>query len=137
MIKKLLNNIRGISYGITFPAVIHMHPKKKDLLDIIVFPHIDLLDPMKSTLFNKAAIDMKERFTGRHAMVDICPIRDIINLAGITLFGESAEALTWLERLHCVKIADLHPEIARQLPYRINMVFSGGDYAYPWIDSDD
>ncbi|MGA5952447.1 hypothetical protein ACPB4E_13215, partial [Escherichia coli] len=64
--------------------------------------------------------------------VDICAIRDIVELAGINLWGEAAAAYKWLERLHCVSFSDMSADIALMVPHKINMVFAGGNYTYPW-----
>lgn len=118
--------------GSRFPAVVRMHEKKPTLFEMLTFPHVDLSDPMQATLFMKAAKEMHERLTGNHSMVDVCAINKIIQLADLTLWGPSAEAYEWLHKLHCVQFRDMHPDIAMQVPHRINMVFSNGDYQYPW-----
>ncbi|WP_213841875.1 hypothetical protein [Enterobacter hormaechei] len=122
----------GIGISSQFPKVVRMHEKKRSLFDMIVFPCIDLCDPMQATLFMKAAKEMQERMTGHYCRVDICSINEIIELAGMTLWGRSAEAHEWLHKLHCVRFRDMHPDIAVQVPHRINMVFANGDYQYPW-----
>lgn len=122
----------GIGVSCQFPVVLRMHEKKQSLFDMIVFPCIDLSDPMQATLFMKAAKEMQERMTGHYCRVDICSVNEIIQLSGMTLWGRSAEAHEWLHKLHCVRFMDMHPDIAMQVPHRINMVFSNGDYQYPW-----
>lgn len=122
----------GISAQSWNAVVIKMHGKSTGLFDVIVFPHVDLSDPMLETLFKTAVKKMHDSMTGARSQISICPIDDIIDLAGLTLYGKAAEAYAWLRKLHCVKFADMHPEIAQQVPYRINMVFAGGDYSYPW-----
>lgn len=110
--------------------VLNMNAKKKSLFEAIVFPHLDLTDPMISTLFSKSIREMEESFV-KYKHVNICPVRDISELAGLNLTGKASEAFEWLYKLHCVNFRDLHPEIARQIPHRINMVFANGDYEYP------
>ncbi|HDR2863386.1 TPA: hypothetical protein QCK11_003381 [Enterobacter asburiae] len=122
----------GIGDSCQFPVVLRMHEKKRSLFDMIVFPYIDLSDPMQATLFMKAAREMQERMTGHYCRLDICSVNEIIQLAGMTLWGRSAEAYEWLHKLHCVRFKDMHPDIAMQVPHRINMVFANGDYQYPW-----
>ncbi|ENG0844490.1 TPA: hypothetical protein ACUKPW_003100 [Escherichia coli] len=114
------------------PSVIPMNNRRETLLDVVVFPYIDLSEPMKATLFRKYLGDFKRRFTGVNGMVDICAIRDIVELAGINLWGEAAAAYKWLERLHCVSFSDMSADIALMVPHKINMVFAGGNYTYPW-----
>ncbi len=114
------------------PSVIPMNNRGETLLDVVVFPYIDLSEPMKATLFRKYLGDFKRRFTGVNGMVDICAIRDIVELAGINLWGEAAAAYKWLERLHCVSFSDMSADIALMVPHKINMVFAGGNYTYPW-----
>lgn len=133
--QKTLNRISvifGFNEKNTHPAVVPMRGQKINLMDLIAFPCIDLSDPMKATLFKQAIYEMEHRFTGVYGRIDICTIRDIVNLAGINLWGESADAYRWLDRLHCVAFENMHPDVARQVPHRINMVFAGGDYTYPW-----
>ncbi|AUV42567.1 hypothetical protein [Citrobacter freundii complex sp. CFNIH9] len=132
VIQKAVNRFLGTSNTLENVALIRMHEKKQTFFEAIIFPYIDLSDPMKATLFNKAISDMEYRFIGIYGRVDICTIRDIVGLAKIILTGESARAYRWLDKLHCVEFADMHPDIAMQVPHRINMVFSGGDYQYPW-----
>ena len=132
VLTKAISLVFGAKTAEQFPVVIKMHSQKASLYDAIIFPYIDLSDPMNETLFRKITSDMERTFTGSYARVDICAIRDILNLARITLWGRAAEAFEWLHRLHCVSFADMHPEIAAQVPHRINMVFASGDYAYPW-----
>lgn len=115
-----------------FPAVIRMHEKKQSLFDMIVFPYVDLSDHLQATLFMKAAKEMRERMTGHYSRVDICSVNEIIQLTGMTLWGRAADAHEWLNKLHCVAFKDMHPEIAMQVPHRINMVFANGEYQYPW-----
>lgn len=128
-----ISDIFGINQKNIHPAVIPMRGKKIIFLDLIVFPYIDLSNPMNATLFKQALYEMEHRFTGVYGRIDICSIRDIVNLAGINLWGEAAAAYRWLEKLHCVAFENMPPEVARQVPHRINMVFSGGDYTYPWV----
>lgn len=127
-----VKNFLGMGSGELSPAVIRMHEKKRNVFDMIVFPYVDLSDPMQATLFMKAAKEMRERMTGHYSRVDICSVNEIIQLAGMTLWGRAADAHEWLHKLHCVAFKDMHPEIAMQVPHRINMVFANGEYQYPW-----
>lgn len=131
-IRNTVNRIFGINTGNSYPDIIRMNEKPTRLFDAIVFPYIDLSDPIKSTLFNKAVGEMRESFTGKYARINICPVSDLMELAELTLYGEAAAAYNWLHKLHCVYFSEMNSEIARQVPYRINMVFAGGDYTYPW-----
>ncbi|WP_336709829.1 MULTISPECIES: hypothetical protein [unclassified Cedecea] len=131
-IKLAIKSVFGFGHESNFPDVIRMHDKKMRLLDIVVFPYIDLNDPMRATLFKKATNEMVESYTGNFARVDICPIDQIIKIAGMTLYGNAADAYEWLRKLHCVRFRDMHADIAKQVPHRINMVFANGDYRYPW-----
>ncbi len=111
--------------------VIRMHKNKATFYQMIVFPLVDLSDPYKSTMFNVYTRDMEKSFV-EYQFLNICPIRDILILSGISIWGRAAEAYEWLNKLHCVSFKDMHPEIATQVPHRINMVFSNGEYEYPW-----
>lgn len=111
--------------------VIRMHKNKTTFYQMIVFPFVDLNDPYKSTMFNVYTRDMEKQFVeGQY--LSICPIRDIMILSGLSIWGRASEAYEWLHKLHCVSFKDMHPEIATQVPHRINMVFSNGEYEYPW-----
>lgn len=116
--------------------VVKMNVKKTSLFEAIAFPHLDLSDPMVSTLFTKSVREMEESFV-RYQHMNICPVRDISNLAGMTLTGAASEAFEWLKKLHCVDFKDMHEVIAKQLPHRINMVFANGNYKYPWREVSD
>ncbi|MGL4725654.1 MAG: hypothetical protein ACRCWW_14310 [Scandinavium sp.] len=131
-IQRVMGAVFGVKATETLPTVVRMHAKKTNLFDVIEFPYIDLDDPMKATLFIKATREMHERMTGSHSRVDICSVNEIIQLAGMTLWGRAADAHEWLHKLHCVHFRDMHPDIAMQVPHRINMVFANGDYQYPW-----
>lgn len=112
------------------PAV-RMLKNKATFYQMIAFPHVDLTDPYKSTMFKVLTQDMEKSFV-EYQHLDICSIRDLVNLSGMTIWGRAAEAYDWLYKLHCVKFKDMHPDIALQVPHRINMVFANGEYEYPW-----
>ena len=114
--------------------IVKMNAKKTSLFGAIIFPHLDLSDPMVSTLFTKSIREMEESFiTYQH--MNICPIIDISKLSGMEITGRAAEAYQWLNKLHCVHFRDMHQEITSQIPHRINMVFANGDYEYPWQEA--
>ncbi|MDK2633127.1 hypothetical protein QMZ93_07195 [Pantoea stewartii subsp. indologenes] len=111
--------------------VIRMVKNKATFYQMIVFPHVELTDPYKSTMFKVLTQNMEKSFV-EYQHLDICSIRDLVKLSGMTIWGRAADAYDWLDKLHCVKFKDMHPEIALQVPHRINMVFSNGEYEYPW-----
>ena len=116
------------------PPAIRMAKNKSTFYQMIQFPYIDLSDPYKATMFKTHVREMEESFV-EYQHLSICPIRDLVQLSGMTIWGRAAEAYYWLLKLHCVSLVsfkDMHPEIANQVPHRINMVFANGEYEYPW-----
>jgi hypothetical protein len=107
-----------------------MHEKKRSLFDMIVFPYIDLSDPMQATLFMKAAREMQERMTGHYCRLIFVGKRNH-PVAGMTLWGRSAEAI-WLHKPTAFGLRICTPILRCRFPHRINMVFANGDYQYPW-----
>ena len=130
---KLIPRLRSHSTAneeTSMPAI-KMAKNKATFYQMIVFPHVDLSDPYKSTIFKVLTQKMEKSFI-EYQYLDICPVRDLVKLSGMTIWGRAAEAYDWLHKLHCVDFRDMHPEIATQVPHRINMVFSNGEYEYPW-----
>ncbi len=82
-------------------------------------------------MFKALTQDLEKSFVD-YQHLDICSIRDLVKLSGMTIWGRAAEAYDWLYKLHCVKFKDMHPKIALQVPHRVNMVFANGEYEYPW-----
>lgn len=115
--------------------MVRMAEKKLSMYDVIIFPHLDLSDPMTSTLFRKLSRDLEKHFY-EYRYFSICEIRDIVKLARVTLCSRAEDSLEWLYKLHCVEFKDMHPEILSQLPHRINMVFTNGDYSPPWKEQE-
>ena len=126
-IMERLKNMVGFSTVKVGEDIVPMIKPSRNLFDYIVFPYVDLTDPMNETLFRKLHDEMKQHcLRGRFS---ICDVRDIIELADVHLHPLPAKDYEWLHKLHCVEFKDMHPDIYAQLPQRINNVFSNGTIA--------
>ena len=119
-----LKSMVGFSTVKVGEDIVPMIKPSRNLFDYIVFPYIDMSDPMNETLFKKLYDEMKQHCL--RGVFSICDVREILELADVHLHSLPALDYEWLHKLHCVNFKDMHPDVYAQLPQRINSVFSNG-----------
>lgn len=112
----------GVNY---VPLMKTINPNRFNYWHRLTFPDPSKLTPFEKVAYDHQLVKIAESLQERGSF-SICPVTELSDLCNLKYTQETFYFRKQLQHLHCVKYANIPPDVLEQIPMMMSAIFTEG-----------